>query len=96
MYNYSNKNNDFSFDFLTIYNGPDVATGIEIDQYCGSLEGDSNLPTTSSNENKITSIGKDIFLQFTTDVSGTDKGFRISYKEVCKFLIISFGQVIKF
>jgi hypothetical protein len=67
-----------SFDSLTIYDGPDVESGVESGQYCGSLGSSSNLP----NENKIKSIGKDIFLQFTTDVSGMDKGFRISYKEV--------------
>ena len=89
---HSNKNNDSSFDSLTIYNGPDVETGVEIGQYCGTLGSSSNLP----NENKIKSNGQDIFLRFTSDVSDADKGFRISYKEVCKFLIISFGQVIKF
>ena len=84
-HNYSNKNNDFSLDSLTIYNGPDVAMGTKIGQYCGSL---GSFPSTLPNENKIKSIGKDIFLQFTTDGSKTDKGFRISYKEVCKFLIL--------
>ena len=67
--------------------------GTEIGQYCGTLgSSQSNLP----NENKIKSNEKEIFLRFTTDSQVTDKGFRISYKEVCKFLIISFGQVIKF
>ena len=66
-------------DSLTIYNGPDVAMGTKIGQYCGFL---GSFPS------KIESKEKEIFLRFTTDMSRTDKGFRISYKEVCKFLIL--------
>ena len=65
---------------------------MEIGQYCGTL---GSFPSNLPNANKIKSIGKEIFLRFKTDSSETDKGFRISYKEVCKFLILM-GGIISF
>ena len=62
---------------------------MEIGQYCGTL---GSFPSNLPNANKIKSKGKDIFLRFKTDSSETDKGFRISYKEVCKFLMLTQGS----
>ena len=62
---------------------------MEIGQYCGLL---GSFPSNLPNGNEIKSSGQDIFLRFTTDGSVTDKGFRISYKEVCKFLILMLGS----
>ena len=62
-----------------------------IGQYCGTL---GTFPSNLPNANKIKSKGKEIFLRFKTDSSVTDKGFRISYKEVCKFLILMWDHFI--
>ena len=62
---------------------------MEIGQYCGTL---GSFPSNLPNANKIKSKGKEIFLRFKTDSSETDKGFRISYKEVCKYLILTWGS----
>ena len=75
--------NNFRYDFLAIYDGPD-STSTRIGRYCGSLESSfSNLPS----DKIIISTTKELFLQFTTDSSVVLKGFRISYKEIGKFLV---------
>ena len=80
---FAHKIIDFRYDFLAIYDGPD-STSTRIGRYCGSLESSfSNLPS----DKIIISTTKELFLQFTTDSSVVLKGFRISYKEIGKFLV---------